>query len=180
MQLDEVLTALQSDSREDLKDLLDGLAGRSPRADGGRGPRSDPSARGQTAANRSTTPTTYIPRAKLAALVTKGCWASSRRDLARLIAGTAQTSAALIRNESALQGLITNFNITMAAFASEAGNLQTSIRAAGHAGDRQPRARGAQRGVPAHARVRARDPPGVRQTPATIAAAFPWIDQAGR
>ncbi len=47
----------------------------------------------------------------------------------------------------------------MGALASEAGNLQQSVRTAGaDARHRQPGARVAERRVPAHARVRARDP----------------------
>jgi ABC-type transporter Mla subunit MlaD len=66
VQLDEVLTALQSDSREDLKDLLDGLAvalTSKPTAAEDRD--SSPSARGETAPSRSTTPTTTSRRRAL-------------------------------------------------------------------------------------------------------------------
>ena len=130
VQLDEVLTALQSDSREDLKDLLEGLAvalNSEPSAAQDRD--ADPLARGETAAESFNDAYDDIPEAERSTAQVFEAFLGTEpsRDLARLIDGTARTTAALARNENALQGLITNLNTTLAAFASEAGNLRSSI-----------------------------------------------------
>jgi phospholipid/cholesterol/gamma-HCH transport system substrate-binding protein len=181
VQLDEVLTALQSDSRQDLKIVLKGFnqaLNSKPTAAQNRD--SDPSARGQTAAQSFNDAYKNIPAAeKSTAQVFDALLGTGpNRDLARLIVGTARTSAALTRNENALKDLITNFNGTMAAFASEAGNLRTSIRELAPTLDNANRAFAALNAAFPPTRAFAREIlPGVRETPATINAAFPWIAQ---
>jgi hypothetical protein len=101
------------------------------------------------------------------------------QDLSRLIDGTARTTGALIRNENALRGLITNFNATMAAFAAESGNLRTSIRELPLTLVTANRALASlNEAFPSTRAFSQEILPGVRETPATIAAALPWIDQA--
>ena len=101
------------------------------------------------------------------------------RDLSRLIDGTARTTAALARNENALQGLIGNLNVTMAAFASEANNLRTSIAELPGTLDSANSALASLNAAFPPTRAFAREIlPGVRETPASIEAAFPWIAQA--
>ena len=91
VQLDEVLTALQSDTRQDLKDLLDGLAvALDLGADGGA--RTATPTRRRAARprpSRSTTPTTTSPPPSARPRrCSRRCWASSpSSDIARLIAG---------------------------------------------------------------------------------------------
>ena len=130
VQLDQVLTSLQSDTRQDLRDVLEGLgtALRSkPTAADDRD--ADPSARGETAAKSWNDAYEYAgPAARAQAEVNQALLGTEPdRDLARLIDGAARTSAGLVRNESALEDLIVNFNRTMGAFASEEGNLSASI-----------------------------------------------------
>ena len=85
VQLDEVLTALQSDSRQDLKDLLDGLSTAltsKPTAAENRD--ADPSTRGETAAvlqprlRRHRPPPSATPRSS-----TRRSWAPSRHATCR-------------------------------------------------------------------------------------------------
>jgi virulence factor Mce-like protein len=184
VQLDEVLTALQSDTRQDLKHVLKAFnqaLNSKPTAAQDRS--SDPSARGQTAAQSFNDAYKNIPAAeKSTAQVFDALLGTEpNRDLARLIAGTAKTSAALTRNENALKDLITNFNGTMAAFASEAGNLRTSIRELAPTLDNANRAFAALNAAFPPTRAFAREIlPGVRETPATITAAFPWVAQMRR
>jgi phospholipid/cholesterol/gamma-HCH transport system substrate-binding protein len=182
VQLDEVLTSLQSDTRQDLKDVLNSLAvalNSEPTAAEDRD--ADPSARGETAAKSFNDAYDDIPEAErsTAQVVDALLGTEPGRDLSRLIDGTARTTGALIRDENALRGLITNFNTTMAAFASESGNLRRSIRelpltlasanaAFASLNDAFPSTRAFAREII----------PGVRETPATIEAALPWIDQA--
>jgi phospholipid/cholesterol/gamma-HCH transport system substrate-binding protein len=182
VQLDEVLTSLQQDSRADLKDLLDQLAvtlNSKPTAAQNRD--ADPSARGETAAESFNDAYDDIPAAEKSTSQVFDALLGTEpgRDLSRLIDGTARTTAALIRNENALRGLITNFNATMAAFGAQSRNLRLSIRELPTTLTAANRALTSLNAAFPPTRAFAREIlPGVRETPATIRAAFPWIDQA--
>jgi phospholipid/cholesterol/gamma-HCH transport system substrate-binding protein len=182
VQLDEVLTTLQSDTRQDLKDVLNALAvalNSEPTA--AEDDAAHPSARGETAAKSFNDAYDDIPEAERSTAVVLEAFLGTEpgRDLARLIDGTARTTGALIRNENALRGLIGNFNTTMAAFASESGNLRTSIRELPLTLESANRALTSLNEAFPPTRAFAREIiPGVRETPATIEAALPWIDQA--
>jgi phospholipid/cholesterol/gamma-HCH transport system substrate-binding protein len=181
VQLDQVLTALQGDTRQDLKDVLHGFntaLNSKPTAAQDRS--SDPAARGQTAAQSFNDAYADIPPAeRSSAQVFEALLGTEPdRDVARLINGTARTAAALTRNENALKDLITNFNGTMAAFASESGNLRTSIHELAPTLQSANGALAALNAAFPPTRAFAREIlPGVRETPATIDAAFPWIAQ---
>jgi phospholipid/cholesterol/gamma-HCH transport system substrate-binding protein len=181
VQLDQVLTSLQSDSREDLKAVLDGLStALTSKPTAAEDADSDPSARGQTAAASFNDAYDSIPGAErsTAEVFEALLGTEPGRDVARLIRGTARTADALDRNEDQLRGLITNLNATMATFAGESDNLRASIR------ELAPTLRNANA---AFASLNAAFPPtrafareilpGVRETPATIDASFPWIAQ---
>jgi len=182
VQLDEVLTALQGDTRQDLRDLLDGLAqGLNSKPSAADDRNADPSARGQTAAESFND--AYKDSAgalKGAAQVNEALLGTEPdRDVARLLEGTARTTGALIRNEGLLKDLITNFNTTMAAFASEEGNLRSSIRLLAPTLENANGALASLNRAFPPTRAFARDIlPGVRETPATINASFPWVAQA--
>jgi ABC-type transporter Mla subunit MlaD len=182
VQLDEVLTSLQSDSRQDLKDLLDGLSTAltsKPTAAENRD--ADPSTRGETAAKSFNDAYDDIPAAeKSTAQVFEALLGvEPSRDLSRLINGTAKTTAALVRHEGQLKDLITNFNGTMAAFAAESGNLRRTVRLLAPTLENANAALASLNAAFPSTRAFAREIlPGVRETPATIAATFPWLDQA--
>ena len=181
MQLDEVLTALQSDTRQDLKDVLDGLSTAltskpSARDDAD----ADRSARGETAAKSFNDAYDDIPAAErsTAQVFEAFLGMEPSRDLARLIDGTAKTTGALIRNENQLKDLITNFNRTTAAFAAESGNLRASIRELAPTLETANGALASLNDAFPSTRAFAREIlPGVRETPATIDASFPWVAQ---
>jgi phospholipid/cholesterol/gamma-HCH transport system substrate-binding protein len=182
VQLDEVLTALQSDTRQDLKVVLDELAvalNSEPTA--AEDADADPSTRGETAAKSFNDAYDDIPEAERSTAIVLEAFLGTEpsRDLSRLIDGTARTTGALIRNENALRGLITNFNATMAAFASESSNLRRSIRELPLTLASANRAFASLNDAFPSTRAFAREIiPGVRETPATIEAALPWIEQA--
>jgi virulence factor Mce-like protein len=182
VQLDEVLTALQSDTRQDLRDVLEGLgtALRSkPTAADNRD--ADPSVRGETAAQSFNDAYDYIgPAERAQSLVNEALLgAQPEQDIARLIEGTARTAAGLVRNETQLRDLITNFNRTMAALASEDSNLRISIRELAPTLENANGALASLNEAFPPTRAFAREVlPGVRETAATIDAAFPWIEQA--
>jgi phospholipid/cholesterol/gamma-HCH transport system substrate-binding protein len=182
VQLDEVLTALQSDTRQDLRDLLDGLAqGLNSKPSAADDRDADPSTREQTAAESFNDAYKYSAGAlKGTAQVNEALLGTEPdRDVARLLKGTARTTGALIRNESQLKDLITNFNTTMGAFASESGNLRSSIRLLAPTLVNANAALASLNRAFPPTRAFAREIlPGVRETPATINASFPWIAQA--
>jgi phospholipid/cholesterol/gamma-HCH transport system substrate-binding protein len=179
VQLDEVLTALQSDTRQDLRDLLDGLAqGLNSKPSAADDRAADPSTRGQTAAESFNDAYKDSPGAlKGSAQVNEALLGTEPdRDLSRLIDGTGRTTAALVTHEAQLKDLITNFNTTMGALASEAGNLQTSIRLLGPTLQTANGALASLNAAFPPTRAFAREIlPGVRETPATITASFPWV-----
>jgi virulence factor Mce-like protein len=177
VQLDEVLTSLQSDSREDLQGVLEGF---NAALNSEAGEDAPALARGQTAAESFNDALDDIPDAErsTAQVFEALLGTEPGRDVARLIRGTANTADELARSESELKDLISNLNTTTAAFASESGNLQASIR------ELAPTLRNANAAFdslnaafPSTRAFATEIRPGVRETPATIEAAFPWIEQ---
>jgi phospholipid/cholesterol/gamma-HCH transport system substrate-binding protein len=182
VQLDEVLTSLQSDTRQDLRDVLDGFAqGLNSKPTAADDRDADRSARGQTAAESFNDAYKDSPGAlRGSAQVNEALLGTEPdRDVARLLAGTARTAGALIRNEGQLKDLITNFNTTMAAFASEEGNLSASIRLLAPTLENANAALASLNRAFPPTRAFAREIlPGVRETASTIDASFPWVEQA--
>ena len=182
VQLDEVLTALQSDTRQDLKDVLAAVAAawtRRPTAAQDRA--ADPAARGQSAAASLNDAYRDLgPAERSTALVNEALLGTHpRRDLARLLRGGALTAAGLTRDEVQLRELIGNFNTTAGALAVERAALGASVR------ELAPTLRQANSALAVldaafpPTRAWAREIlPGVRETAATIDAARPWIRQA--
>ncbi|MDA0162807.1 MCE family protein [Solirubrobacter ginsenosidimutans] len=182
VQLDEVLTSLQSDSREDLQRLLVGLdASLNSKPTPAQNADASPLARGQTGAESFNDALDDIPEAErsTAQVLEALLGTEPGRDVERLIKGTANTAEALDRSEGALKDLITNLNLTTATFASESANLRATIRelpptlATANAAFTSLNA-----AFPPTREFARAIRPGVRETPATIAAAFPWIEQA--
>ena len=154
VQLDQVLTSLQSDSRQDLKDVLQGVSTGLNDTAGGKQ---------QSAAQSLNDALDDIPQAEASTSQVLDALRGTQpgEDVERLIRGTAATSAALDRNEGQLQGLITSLN-------DDDGDVRGRVlepqaddrRARADAADRQRDADLAQQRVPADARVRQGDPAG--------------------
>jgi len=180
VQIDQVIGLLKSDTRQDLRDLLQGYGGAiAGKPAAGEDSDQDPSTRGETAGqslNDSLNASAQALRGT--AIVNDSLQGTEGRDLSRLLRGFGKVSRALGRRESELQGLIVNFNRTTGALASEEAGLRRTINFL-------PRVLGAAN--PALDYLNAALPPtrafareiipGVRETPATIAATLPWIDQ---
>src|SRR3954447_19756813 len=130
VQLDEVLTSLQYDARTDLQDVLREYGtslNHKPTAveDADQ----DKQVKGKTGAQALNESLDYSADAlRQSTIVNQAVLGTRPRDLSKLIASFGVVAGSLDRNEDALKGLITNFNITTAAFASESGNLQATIR----------------------------------------------------
>jgi phospholipid/cholesterol/gamma-HCH transport system substrate-binding protein len=165
VQFGDLLTALQRDTRTDLQTFLreysKGLA------HGG--------AEGFNEAIKYWKPA-YL-NSSLANDATLG--QDPNRDLQRVLKGQQKTFAALVKDESALKGLVTNFNVTAGAFAREDVALAAAV----------PALRDTLRvGYPALGSLDAALPslrafahdalPGVRSSDPTLAASMPFITQA--
>jgi phospholipid/cholesterol/gamma-HCH transport system substrate-binding protein len=181
VQLDQVLTSLQQDTRTQLQELLDtygrALTARpTPAQDAAQ----DPSVRGLTAAAALNQSYKYGgPAFKNVSIVNQALLGTEPHDLSKLIAGLDKTTQGLDRNEAALKDLITNFNTTVAAFASHSADLSDSVRLLAPTIDNADKALTSLNNSFPNTRLFARAIlPGVRETAATIDAAFPWIAQA--
>jgi phospholipid/cholesterol/gamma-HCH transport system substrate-binding protein len=180
VQLDQVLTALQQDTRKQLQELLDNYgqaltAKPTPAQDA----QQDPSVRGLTAAAALNQSYKYGgPAFKSTSIVNDAFLGEQPHDLSNLIAGLDKTTKGLDQNEASLKDLITNFNTTMASFASQSGNLRQSIHLLAPTLDTADKALTSLNNSFPNTRAFAREIlPGVRETPATINASFPWIAQ---
>ena len=180
VQLDEVLTALQSDTRADLQKLLQGY-GESLNGEPGPGEDADqePMTRGETAGESlNDSLDTAADALRGIAIVNDATLGTELHDLSNLVGGTATISKALAAKEEQLKDFITNFNRTMAAFAAEEDNLRATIHVLPEVLEEAgPTLDSLNAAFPATRAFAREILPGVRETPATIAASFPWIRQ---
>jgi virulence factor Mce-like protein len=181
VQFDQVLTTFQSDTRTSLQKTLEGfgtgLTYKPPKAED---LDAAPSARGESAAQSLNDAIRFGARSlRGTAIVADAFLGTEDHDLSRLIAGLNRTTEGLGRNEEQLKDLVTNFNRTVGATASEAVALRASIRLLGPTLQNADSALDALNASFPNTRAFAREIlPGVNQTAATIDAAFPWIAQA--
>jgi phospholipid/cholesterol/gamma-HCH transport system substrate-binding protein len=180
VQLDEILTSLQSPVRADLSELLDNY---------GEALNSEPSAaedasqlpevKGKTGAQALNGAFKYGGDAgRYGAQVTNALLGTQPGDLARLVAGSGRAFGALASNEAALQGLIDNFNIFTGALANQSANLSTTIHLLA------PTLKVANaslvslnRTLPPLRTYAIELTPAVAQLPELIAASKPWLGQ---
>ncbi|HEX8856300.1 MAG TPA: MlaD family protein [Thermoleophilaceae bacterium] len=180
VQIDQVLTTLQSDPRTNLQKLLFGYGNAlNGQPLPGEDADQDPAVRGLTAGQALNKSLKYSPDAlRGTALLNQGLLGIEPQDVSKLVRGGRKVAAALNANEQQLQDFITNFNRTAAAFATESGNLRQTIHLLPQVLEQaQPtlvkleQSFGPTKAF-AHDLI-----PGVKETPATIEAAFPWIAQ---
>jgi phospholipid/cholesterol/gamma-HCH transport system substrate-binding protein len=180
VQIDQVLGTLTTNTREDLQKLLVGYgAALNGKPQTGEDDDQDPDSKGETAGQSLNDSLEYSASAlRGGAIVNRATLGTELHDLSKLIGSQQKVFAALSTNESQLKDLISNFNITMGALATEQGNLRETIaelppllEAAGPALDNLNAA------FPPTRAWALEMIPGVRETPATIDAAFPWIRQ---
>ena len=182
VQLDEILTSLQSSTREDLKTLLDELGraldGPAALSDHASPPQ-DPSVLGETAAQSlNDSYRDAGPAFKGVAVVNDAFLGEEPRDVSKLIAGLQRVTAALARNESTLQDWVVNFNRTMAIFADEKENVSATIHELPSTLRHADNAFASLNRAFPPTRAFAREIlPGVRESGPTTDASFPWISQ---
>jgi phospholipid/cholesterol/gamma-HCH transport system substrate-binding protein len=180
VQLDQVLGTLDTDTREDLQKLLVGYGDAiNGKPQPGEDADQDPDTKGETAGKSLNDTYEYAAQSlRGGAILNDATLGTELHDLSKLIGSQQRIFAALSSREGSLKDLITNFNITMGALAAEEANLRATIR-------ELPQVLEAAR--PALDNLNAAFPstrawalemiPGVRETPATIDAGFPWIRQ---
>ena len=112
VQLDEVLTALQTDTREDLKTLLREYAA---------------GLRGKGAKGFNASIKYWKPAYRDSAIVSEAMLGEKEHDLSGYIDRGGVVAGALDRNREQLKDLVTNFRVTAGAFARESGNLEAAI-----------------------------------------------------
>lgn len=164
VQLDQVLTALQADTRADLVRLLAELS-------------TGLSGKGGIGYNRSVQ--YWRPAFEGSAIVNDATLGTAPHDLSRYLRGQGTTAAALDRNPPALKSLITNFNTTAAAFAREhvaleqtISDLPRTLRIA------RPALHALNSSFPPLRRLTADLRPAVRSTGPMIDASLPFFTQA--
>jgi len=181
VQFGDVLTALQADDRRNLQDTLQGFGGaltRKPNA--ADDANADPDVRGKTAAQSLNLAAKYgAPAFRGTAIVNNAFLGTEQHDLSRLVRGLSRVTGGLSADERTLEEWVTNFNATTHIFASESTNLRATIR------DLAPTLRTADTTLTdlnnafPPTRAFAKDfLPAVKETPATIDAAMPFIAQA--
>jgi ABC-type transporter Mla subunit MlaD len=179
VQLDEVLTSLQADTREDLQDVLDALARAwtaRPRPAEDRA--ADPAVRGEPAATSLNDAYADLgPAERATAIVNEALLGTDpARDLDRLLRGGARTFEGLARNEVQLRDLVGNLATTAGALAAEQGALRATVRELAPALAQASGALDALDAAFPATRAWAREIlPGIAETAAVIDAARPWV-----
>jgi phospholipid/cholesterol/gamma-HCH transport system substrate-binding protein len=112
VQLDQVLTALQTDTREDLKTFLREYAA---------------GLRGKGAKGFNDSIKYWKPAYRDSAIVSEAMLGEKAHDLSGYIDRGGVVAGALDRNREQLKDLITNLNVTAGAFARENANLEAAI-----------------------------------------------------
>ncbi len=180
VQIDQVLDALNTDTRQNLQDFLigygDGLTRKPSAAENAE---QDPAVRGINAAEAFNKTYRIAPSAERGgAIVSQATAGTETHDLSKLVQSVGKVTAALNVHEQQLGELIGNLNSFFHSFAAQSGSLRSAVAvlpSALHnitAGLRELNA-----ALPP-ARTFALDIlPGVKSTPQTVTALLPWIEQ---
>jgi phospholipid/cholesterol/gamma-HCH transport system substrate-binding protein len=180
VQIDQVLDALNSDTRQNLQDFLigygNGLVRKPSAADNAE---QDREVRGINAAEALNKTYGIAPSAERgAAIVNQAIGGTETHDLSKLVQSVGKVTSALNVHEQQLGELIGNFNSFFHSFAAQSSSLRSAVAVLPSsltkitAGLRELNA-----AFPP-ARTFALDIlPGVKSTPKTVTALLPWIEQ---
>lgn len=181
VQLDRVLAALNSNARQNLQTLLQGIGlGLNAQPTAAQDATQDPSVRGLTGAQALNASLKYSTDAfRASAIVNQALLGTQPHDLSRVVSGNEQLFRGLAASGNQLASLVTNFNNTMAALASRQQSLSATIAALPPWLQATNNALGPLDASFGPTRQLARALiPGVNQLDSTIGAALPWISQA--
>jgi virulence factor Mce-like protein len=180
VQIDEVLSALQSPTRADLSRLLEGLGtAYTHKPTAAEDATQLPEVKGKTGAEALNGAFKYGGDAgRYSAQVTNAFLGTQQRDLSRLVAGAGRAFGAFASREADLQGLIDNFNVFTGALATQSTNLSTTINLLA------PTLRTARaslvslnRTLPPLRTYAIEFTPAVAELPGLISASKPWLAQ---
>lgn len=180
VQLDQVLSALNTDTRQNLQDFLQGYGdGLTRKPNAAENAEQDPDVYGLNAAQALNKTYHRAPSAlRGAAIVNQALAGTEQHDLSGLIAAIGRVTSALNVHEQQLSEWAPNFNAFLASFAAQAPSLEAAIGLLPGALRNTGRALSAVKaaGPPTRAFANAIIP-GVEQIRPTVAAALPWIVQ---
>ena len=180
VQLDQILTSLQRDTRKDLQVTLQELGSsltRKPTA--AENADQSPIVKDKSAAQAiNDAISTGADALRSSAIDQQALNGTGPNDLTELVRGVAALGTQLHSREAALVSLVGNFNTTMAALAAEQGPLRSTIHKLGPTLKTSYAALGtADAAFPNIRAFTLELIPGVKETPATISALTPWIKQ---
>jgi phospholipid/cholesterol/gamma-HCH transport system substrate-binding protein len=180
VQLDQVLDALNTDTRSNLQTLLAEYGSaltRKPTA--AQNAEQNPAVRGLNAALALKKTYYDSPEAlKAGAIVTQSFGGVEKHDLSKLVSGIEKFTAALNVHEQQLGELVGNFNTFLGALAAQSTSLSKAVaELPGTLHNASRSFTNFNAATPAIRKFSLDLVPGVEQTPATFAAAFPWIEQ---
>jgi ABC-type transporter Mla subunit MlaD len=181
VQLDEVLTALQSPVRADLSRVLQGFGtALNHQPTTAEDATQLPEVKGKSGAEALNGALRYGGDAgRYSAVVTNALLGTQKRDLSRLVAGSERTFGALAANESALQGLIDNFNVFTGALAAQSANLSTTVQLlAPTLKTTHASLVSLNRSLPPLRTYAIALTPAVAEIPGLVASSKPWLEQA--
>jgi ABC-type transporter Mla subunit MlaD len=180
VQLDQILTSLQKDSRASLKRALAGYGQTlNSKPTAAEDATQDPSVRGLTPAEAINQTFRYGGEAgRTTSIVNQAFLGEHAHDLSNLIRGQRDLFAKLASTDGSLSDLITNFNTTAGALAQESSNLSASIRELAPTVEQaRPSLLHLSNALPPFRALARASLPGIRQLPATIKAGSPWLVQ---
>ena len=183
VQIDEVLSALQSDTREELQGLLSGYGtalSYQPTATDDLD--QEPISQGKTGAQALADSLRYGGEAgRGTTIVNQALLGKEEHDLSGLIRAQRDVFKELSTVESELQGLITAFNTTAGALAQEQDNVRATIRELGPTFEAaRPSLANLDAALPPLQRYVLALEPGVAEVPDLIEAATPWLDSTDK
>lgn len=180
VQLDQILNALNTDTRANLQVFLEEYgAALTRKPTPAQDAEQNPAVQGLNAAQALNQTYRDSPQAlRGGAIVNQAFAGVEQHDLSHLIAGAEGLSAKLNVHEQQLGELIANFNTFLAALASQATGLSTAVAELPGTLHNAGRAFAAFHAAsPAIRSFSLNLIPGVQQLPATDTAALPWIEQ---
>jgi ABC-type transporter Mla subunit MlaD len=180
VQLGQVLTALQKDTRESLRRALAGY-GRALNSEptAAEDATQDPSVEGLTGAQGVNQAFRYGGKAgRTNAIVNRALLGEHPHDLSNLVRAQRDLFTKLASTDGALSDLITNFNTTAGALASESANLSASVRELAPTVEQaRPSLLHLSEALPPFRALARASLPGIRQLPATVRLGSPWLVQ---
>jgi virulence factor Mce-like protein len=181
VQLDEVLTALQSPVRADLSRLLESYGeALTHKPTAAEDITQLPEVQGKTGAEGLNGAFKYGGRAsRYSAQVANALLGTRPHDLSRLVAGAGRAFGAFASRQSDLQGLIDNFNVFTGALAAQSANLAVTVhRFAPFLKTAHASLVSLNRTLPPLRTYAIELTPAVAELPGLISASEPWLKQA--